>query len=133
MFKVKFGNAREAVCDNPRITGVYNDNIPPYIKANLDYKLERYCQINANVPADLSEKVLASLNFGKIIEIMNIGISPLVLGEFSEAAAKLTTYSFAEFNIGSTNDLVAGFKTVNAALTFLQDSLVDTTKLNLRK
>lgn len=130
---MKFGNAREAVCDDPRITGVYNDDIPPYIKANLDYKLERYCQINANVPSDLAEKILGSLNYGKIIEIMNVGISPLVMGEFNEAAAKLTTYSFAEFNIGSTTDLVAGFKTVNAALLFLEESLSDTTKLNLRK
>ena len=65
-FALKFGNVREAVCQDPKITGVYNDKIPAYIKANLEYRLERYCQMNKGVPANLAANVLTKLNFGKV-------------------------------------------------------------------
>ena len=64
---------------------------------------------------------------------MKVGISPIELAEFNAVAEKLLNYNFAEVYLGSTTDLVTGFKTVNAALLFLEESLKDTTKLNLRK
>jgi len=71
--------------------------------------------------------------FIKIIKILRIGISSSMMDEITEVTQKLSTYKFAQFNIGSTTDLIAGFKTVGATLEFLQLSLVDTTKLNLKK
>ena len=55
------------------------------------------------------------------------------MSDFTEITNKLTTYKFAELNLGSTSDLIAGFKTVDATLAFLEQALKDTTKLNLRK
>ena len=68
-----------------------------------------------------------------IIKILRIGVSPAVMSDFTEITNKLTTYKFAELNLGSTSDLIAGFKTVDATLAFLEQALKDTTKLNLRK
>jgi hypothetical protein len=64
---------------------------------------------------------------------MRIGISPAVMTDVTEITNKLTTYKFTQLNLGSTGDLIAGFKTVDATLVFLEKSLKDTTKLNLRK
>ena len=53
--------------------------------------------------------------------------------EFSFAAEKLSSLSFAQFSVGNTNDIVVSFKAINAALLFVEGTLVDTTKLNLKK
>ncbi len=69
----------------------------------------------------------------QIIQILDVGISPLNMKEFSSAAEKLSSLSFAQFSVGNTNDIVVSFKAINAALLFVEGTLVDTTKLNLKK
>lgn len=67
------------------------------------------------------------------MQILRVGMSPQITGEFLAAAEKLSNQRFSELYIGSTADLVSAFKVVDAALQFLEQSLSDTTKLNLKK
>ena len=67
IFKLKFEDPRQAICTDPKITGIFNSDLPAFIQSNLNYKLERYCSsLNTVIPIDLADKITIEMNYAKV-------------------------------------------------------------------
>ncbi len=62
MLKLNTGKSYDAACKTPKLTGIFNYDFPSYIKSNLEYKLERYCDTEPNFD-QLGNKILSDLNY----------------------------------------------------------------------
>ena len=69
----------------------------------------------------------------QIVQTFRVAISPSAAKDFFALANKLSGLNLQVLNIGSADQIVVGFKTLNAALLFLEQSLGDLSKLNLKK
>lgn len=63
---------------------------------------------------------------------MRVGISPKTMKNFYDLSQQLSTISFATFDMGSADDILLAFKTTSASLLFIEESLQDLSKINLK-
>lgn len=69
MLKLKTTDRNQAVCSSPKITGIFSKTFPNDIKSNLEYKLEKFCQLNlaSTYISELSDQIYSNLNLTYVI------------------------------------------------------------------
>ncbi|CAF0899716.1 unnamed protein product, partial [Brachionus calyciflorus] len=126
-------NPYEAVCTSPKITSVLNKDFAKDIQSNLEYSLDKFClQGNYDSIKQVSEKILSQLNFQTLFEGVKYSLPADELEEFLKLASKISSLNFNQINPVDAEGLLYAFNTLNAALSFVEEFLTDTTKLNLK-
>ena len=130
------GDYSQGLCNDPKILSIFNSEFPKEVYGSLNYELEGYCQLDRSLISsskDLANKIFAQVNYASAILIVQKNIVPSEIEKFLSLATKISKFNFQQINLGSSGDLLASFNTINAALEFLDQSLTDTSKLNLYK
>ena len=66
LIKLKFGNAKEAICVTPKLSRVFIKDFPQFIQSNLDYQLDKYCRSSLFNADDITQKLFTSINIGNV-------------------------------------------------------------------
>jgi len=131
------GDYKEAICDDPKILSIFNSNFYKDQLASLNFELEEFCQDRTAVVSskDLADKIFSEVNYANVIQVFQkfVASIPNDIKNLTLLANQLSQLNIQQISLGSPNDLLTGFNTINAALTFLDQSLTDTSKLNLYK
>lgn len=72
ILKLKYGNAVEAICVSPMLTGIFNQEFPADIKSNLDFKLENWCRADPSSAVQLGRAVFSQLNYTNVKSTISI-------------------------------------------------------------
>ena len=129
------GDYSSAICTDPNILSIFNSDFSKSNYGDLNYELENYCQTDkvAATSKDLANKIFAQVNDIAALVIVQQNIVPSEIQKLLALATTISKYNFQQINLGSPADLLTSFNTINAALEFLDQSLTDTSKLNLYK
>jgi hypothetical protein len=134
--ELKLGDAHRAICNDPKLSGLFKTNFTIFAQQLMEDKLTTFCYKDIGpsfiYSKQVDEMLISSLKYLKIADIIYSNITDATVNEFSDLLTKLSLININNVISLNPQDLSKYFDAFNVGLEFLEKSLQDLSKVDIQ-